>query len=64
MPKPFQQMKKKRLRLAFFVTFEFGGELSESAQGLFERGHSGSGPATFPEAEWQSKVLPTRPEAI
>ena len=31
----FEQMEKERLRLAFFIAFEFGGERGELVEGLF-----------------------------
>ena len=46
----FEQMKKKRLRLAFLVAFEFGGEVGKILKGLFLRGH--------PEPECAPKIYP------
>ncbi len=38
-PEGFQQMEEKRLRLAFFVAFEFGGERGEIMESAFLRCH-------------------------
>ena len=32
----FEQMEEESLGFAFFVAFEFGGELSEGLEGLFQ----------------------------
>jgi len=36
----FEQMKKERLRLAFFVALELGGKRGEVVEALFLRGHA------------------------
>jgi hypothetical protein len=40
-PEGFEQMKKKCLRLTFFVAFELGGEAGEIVESAFLRGHLG-----------------------
>jgi len=58
----FEKVEEEGLGFAFFVAFEFGGELSESVERLFLRGHLERNDKNFDEShEGTERRKPMQP---